>query len=77
MFRCFSVLLLHHNDPSLMPVSRPHIVAWCPYSSVHGAQMPRLSAASLAFAEVLIAEMAIRNRERIKLILPLLLEHYR
>lgn len=39
--------------------------------------MPRLSAASLAFAEVLIAEMAIRNRERIKPILPLLLEHYR
>lgn len=38
---------------------------------------PPVSAASLAYAEVLIAEIALRNRERIKLLLPLLLEHYR
>ena len=46
-------------------------------SSMFEHQMPRLSPASLAFAEVLIAEVAIRNRERIKPVLPLLLEHYR
>ncbi|CAM9457727.1 unnamed protein product, partial [Ectocarpus sp. 6 AP-2014] len=38
---------------------------------------PRVSTASLAYAEVLIAEIALRNRERIVLVLPVLLEHYR
>ncbi|CAN0448351.1 unnamed protein product, partial [Ectocarpus sp. 8 AP-2014] len=38
---------------------------------------PQVSTASLAYAEVLIAEIALRNRERIVLVLPVLLEHYR
>lgn len=40
-------------------------------------QIQSISASSLAYAEVLIAEIALRNRERIMLVLPLLLEHYR
>lgn len=40
-------------------------------------QVQSISAASLAYAEVLIAEIALRNRERIMLVLPLLLQHYR
>ncbi|CAN0491219.1 unnamed protein product, partial [Laminaria digitata] len=47
-------------------------------TSVDGVgRIEAISPASLAYAEVLIAEIALRNRERVKLVLPLLLEHYR
>lgn len=39
--------------------------------------LPPLSAPSLPFAEVLIAEIALRNRDRIACLWSLLAEHYR
>lgn len=39
--------------------------------------MPALSAPCLPFAEVVIAEIALRNRDRMPAQWPLLAEHYR
>ena len=63
--------------PPTEPFSLPFVLAFSLFFTPRSVQIQSISAASLAYAEVLIAEIALRNRERITLVLPLLLEHYR
>lgn len=72
-----TVYLLNLPSPPDQSLFASDVSPFSRCSPTRSLQIQSISAASLAYAEVLIAEIALRNRERIALILPLLLEHYR
>ncbi len=78
VFACFNGLrICRKTIPQPVRTRAPLRPRRYSFVSSNSVQDQSISPASLAYAEVLIAEIALRNRERIALLLPILLPHYR